>query len=127
MPTKSVHIRVADGDPEECDRATRRLRQELLALDVEDVRPARNGEAPADAKGDPSAVGTLVVDLANSAGLAAIFQLISTWATRGQGRSITVEDGDRKLTIDGAKPDQHQQIIDAFLNADKPGAERDAS
>lgn len=127
MTTMSVHVRVEDSDAEENDRATRQLRQELLALDVEDVRPARDGQTPADAKGTPATVGPLIVDLANSAGLAAIFQLISTWVTRGNGRSITVEDGDRKLTIDGAKSDQHQQIIDAFLSNKPTKTERDAS
>lgn len=124
MRTMSVQVHIAGSDAEQSDRATRQLRRELLELDVEDVRPARHGTAPADAKGDPATTGTLLVDLANSAGLAAIFQLISTWVTRGNGRSITIEDGDRKLTINGADPQQHQQIIDAFVNDTSRTADR---
>lgn len=43
------------------------------------------------------------------------------------GRSITIEDDDRKLTINGADPQQHQQLIDAFVNDTSPTADRRTS
>jgi hypothetical protein len=116
VTTVSVHVH-ADEEPERLDRLTRLLREELLGLDVEDVAPARTGQAPPNARGDAITVGTLIVTLANSAGLVGVCQLLRTWVTRDQGRSITLKNGKRSLEITGANTAQHQQIIDAFLAA----------
>lgn len=117
MDTVSVRVQVDDGDGEETDRATRRLRRELLALDVGDVRPVQGEQAPPGAKGDSATVGGLLVDLANSAGLAALFQLIASWVNRGATRRITVTNSDgRELTLEGGTKEQHQRLIDDYLN-----------
>jgi hypothetical protein len=113
--TVSVHVHV-DENPERLDRLTRLLREELLGLDIDDVTLARNGHAPPGARGDAISVGTLIVTLANSAGLVGVCQLLRTWVTRDQGRRITIKDGKRTLEITGANTAQHQQIIDAFLS-----------
>jgi hypothetical protein len=117
VTTVSVHVH-ADEEPDRFDRLTRLLRQELLGLDVEDVTLARNGQAPPGARGDAISVGTLIVTLANSAGLAGVCQLMRTWVTRDQGRRIVLKNGKRSLEITGANTAQHQQIIDAFLSAE---------
>jgi hypothetical protein len=116
MPTVSIQIKISDSHREETDRLTRQLRQQLLALDVDDVALGRDGQPPAGAKGDAITVGTLVVSLANSAGLAAICQVIRTWVTRDRGRRVIIKDGKRTLDITGTNPAQQQQIIDAFLS-----------
>jgi len=85
-------------------------------LDVDDVALAREADAPPGARGDAITVGTLIVTLANSAGLVSICQLVRTWVTRDQGRRITIKYGKRTLEITGANAAQHQQIIDAFLS-----------
>lgn len=124
-----VHVHTHDGDREETDRATRQLQRELLALDVDDVRPApEEGPAPSGAKGDAVTVGTLLVDLANSAGLAALFQMIASWVSRGPGRSITVKDSDGgELTLEGGTRDQHQQLINDYLSKRPEEDGRDGS
>lgn len=120
MPTVYLHVQTSDGDADETDRRTRQLRQELLALDVDDITLPSTHHAPAGAKGDPISIGTLVVSLANSAALVEICRVVRAWVTRDHGRRITLKDGDRTLEITGANTAQHQQIIDAFVNNTSP-------
>jgi hypothetical protein len=115
VTTVSVHVH-ADEEPERLDRLTRLLREELLTLDVDDVSLARDRQAPPGARGNAITVGTLIVTIANSAGLVGVCQLLRTWVTRDHGRSITLKNGKRSLKITGANTAQHQQIIDAFLS-----------
>jgi hypothetical protein len=122
VTTISLHIS-ADEEPERLDRLTRLFREELLGLDVDGVTLARNGQAPPDARGDAISVGTLIVTLANSAGLVGLCQLARTWVTRDQGRRIIVKNGKRSLEITGTNTAQQQQVIDAFL-ADDDDSER---
>lgn len=125
MPTLSLLVQINNSDNETLDRTTRQLRSELLDLDIQNVRLAEGNTPPPEAKGDASSVGSLVVDLANSAGLAALFQLIGTWVTRSQGRSITVQEGNRRMTIDRATVEQSQQIIDYFTSEKYSNSEND--
>ncbi len=56
-------------DPQEYEKVTRQLRAELKDLDVESVRLVATDTAPARAKGDPVAVGALIVALSASGGV----------------------------------------------------------
>lgn len=114
MRTVSIKLGTIGSDPAEIDRLTHQFRQELLGVDVEMVTVPSAGTA-SGAKGDPVAIGTLVVTLANSAVLASICQLARTWVTRDRGRRIVVKNGDRTLEVDGSSAGQQQQVIDAFL------------
>lgn len=117
MINVSVHVHVEDGGPEDADRATRGLHQELLTLDVDDVRPPQDDHAPSGAKGDAATVGTLLVDVANSTGLTGLLHLIASWVSRDPGRRITVRDSDgRELSLEGGTRAQHQRLIEHYLN-----------
>lgn len=116
----TISVQVSNGDDaEETDWLTRQFRQELLALDTDTVTFAQQDATPAGAKGDLVTTGTLIATLANSAVLASICQLARTWVTRDRGRCIIIKDGDRSLELHGGSPEQHQQVIDAFLSATK--------
>jgi len=119
MRTLRAHIGV-DGDPEEIDRLTVRLRREQLALDVVDVRPATVRGVPG-AKGDASSVGTLVLGLADSVVLTAlvtgICQVLKAWVIRQRDRRVVLADGDRRLELTGVTVEQHDRAIEAFTRA----------
>jgi hypothetical protein len=119
MTTISVQISISGGDTEGTDRLARQFRRELLGLDTDTVTFARLDTAPPGAKGDLVTTGTLIATLANSAVLASICQLARTWVTRDRGRRIIIKDGDRSLELHGGNPEQHQQIVDAFLSVAK--------
>jgi hypothetical protein len=116
LTTVFVRLRTAGGDQEEWSLLASRLRQELLALDVEDVRLARGGEVPQGAKGDPITTGTLVIT-ASAALLPAVGRLIRIWLSRDQGRNATFTAGDRTLKVTSVTAKQQQQIIDEFLKS----------
>lgn len=125
MVTVSIHFETDTDDTAEVDRLSRDLSRELFQGDVEDVEFAREGEAPTGAKGDPVSVGMLIVSLANSAGLVGVCQVVRSWVSRDERRRIVVRAGKRTLEITGASPQQHQQIIDAFLQEEKPKSEKE--
>jgi len=117
-----VHIDAGDADPEETDQLTRQFRTELLGLDVIDANLAADGPGPANAKGDPVTIGTIVVTLANSTALVGVCQLARGWVNRKRGRRVVVKDGDRSLELAEASPEQQQQLIDAFLEEPRKGS-----
>ena len=98
--TDLMTIEVAEdgADAERIDVLTGYLRQELLQLDVDDVRRAREGDAPADARGlDVAAIGALLVTLSGAAtSLTEIVTVVRGWLSRGGGTKRTV-----KISIDG--------------------------
>src|SRR5688500_8765451 len=84
--TSSVQVVVeeAGADSERVDALARTLRAELLALDVDDVQPVSSGAAPPGARAvDALAVGALLVDLSQSAGLVAVIGAVRAWLSRG--------------------------------------------
>jgi hypothetical protein len=114
-----IEVDLQGASDADLDLLTRQLRLELLRLDVDDVVLPSDGQAPPGAKGDAVTVGTLVVSIANSATLSGLIvglcQVLRTWVGRGSNRRVVVRDRDRELELSGATVEQHQQIIDAFL------------
>jgi hypothetical protein len=112
----SAELQVVNDDAAELDLQTRQLREELLMLDLDSVTLGRDVSEPDGAKGDPIAIGTLLMTLGNSAVLAAVCQVVRAWVARGKARHATIKYGkDRTLEITGATTKQQQQLIDAFL------------
>jgi hypothetical protein len=74
-----------DGDEEASAGLARRLRAELLDLDVDAVEPVSADRVPEGAKGLPSLAGTLAVRW-GAAGLTAVLVKVRDWVTRN-GRS----------------------------------------
>lgn len=102
------------------DELTALLREELLQLEISDVRPLPGGSAPAGARGlDAAAVGGLAVALGQSAqGLRAVVTVVVGWLSRGRDdapRSIRMEiDGD-SVEISGVTRMDEARLLDVFI------------
>ncbi len=113
-----VRLRVADGDADEVDQATQQLRRELLALDVDDVRPVSGGPAPDGSRGvDTAQVGALLVALVGTPGLlSATVATVRDWLGRRPHSTVELTlDGDT-LTLSAATPEQQDQLVRAWLD-----------
>jgi hypothetical protein len=112
-----VSVRIHDDgvDGQQLDDLTRRLRDELIELDVA-VDGVRAGDAPAGARSiELAAVGTLLVTLSQSAVLAAIVNAVATWLGQRRQRTVKVEvDGD-VLELSGAASPEQRELLDAWL------------
>ena len=121
MSVVLIEFAEADVDAEDHDLVAGLLRAELLALDVDDVRLVAVEGVPTGAKGAAATTGGLIVSLANSAALGAVLtslvQVLRAWITRGQGRRVTLKDGERSLELTGASVDQQQQAVEAFARS----------
>jgi len=102
-----------DGDREGDDEALRRLRVELLELDIADAGLVPEDEIPPGAKSLSAIAGGLGVKLAVDA-LAAVVRRMWDWATRN-GRTVEVTiDGDT-LKLTGATAEQQERLVAAWL------------
>lgn len=110
----------ADSDQEELAGLARRLRAELLDLDVETVEPLTTGNAPAGAKGLGSLVGVLSVRL-GAAGLKLVLAKIRDWVSRNDRTVEIILDGDT-LKLTGATAQQQEQLINVWLARHAPGS-----
>lgn len=109
-----------DGDREEVAGLVRRLRAELLELDVELVEPVTEATAPPGAKGLAGLAGALSVRL-GAAGLKLVLAKVRDWVTRN-GRSVEVSiDGDM-IKITGATAQQQEQLVGVWLARHAPGS-----
>ena len=88
---------VAPGPDEDLERGSLRLRDELLGLSVDDVRPVTHDEAPPGSRGPSVAeVGTLLVSLGPSLQLLeSVVHSIASWLRRDRSVSAV------KVSIDG--------------------------
>ena len=107
----------ADSDAEELAELTRRLREQLLELDVDAVEPATGGEAPAGSKGvELLAIGGLVIQFAmKSEVLKSVVDATTAWLGRQQGRSVKLTlDGDT-LEVTGVSSDEQRRLVDLWV------------
>jgi hypothetical protein len=109
---------MSESEDEELELITRRLREEILKLDVENVDLVKAGETPKGARsGDVVALGSLLVTLATSGGvIPSLINTVQSWLGRTEkGHSITLEiDGD-KLEVTGISSQKQQQLIDTWI------------
>jgi hypothetical protein len=108
-----------DVGPDDLERLAGRLRDDLLALDVEQVTGASAGPAPAGAKGvEVAELGVLMVTLAKSpALLGQVVTVVRGWLQRRRELAISLEIGDAKLTIGGDLPQaERQRLIDVWVD-----------
>ena len=106
-----------DSDAEELAELTRRLRGQLLELDVDTVEPATGGEAPAGSKGvELMAIGGLVIQFAmKSEVLKSVVDATTAWLGRQQGRSVKLTlDGDT-LEVTGVSSDEQRRLVDLWV------------
>jgi membrane-associated two-gene conflict system component 1 (EACC1) len=111
-------VGTGDTDEEELAYLAGLLRQELLELDVEDVRVARSAaEPPRLAKsGEAIAVGALVVTAAPLL-LRQVLKLIDTWLRNRPLRTVKVELDGRSIELSHASREDQQRLIDLFVDA----------
>ena len=78
-------------------------------------------DAPDGAKGAGTDIGSMIVSLGGSAVLTALVtgvsQVVRTWVTRYEKRTVVIEIGEHKLTLTGGNPEEHDAKVKAFLKA----------
>lgn len=123
----TVHIDAGpEVDDEEQAELVRRLRKDLLELDVEAVDLVPAGEAPAGSKGVPVDWATLAVTVAPGV-LTVMFSTLQSWLTRHDRASVTVERGGEKIVVTGSPSKEQQRLIEDFVSRHKESAAGAAS
>jgi hypothetical protein len=111
-------------DAERSEQLVRRLRGELIELDVESVAHLASGAVPEGAKGtDPVTLGALVVAFSASGGVfTTLIGMLRDWLDRHSGRhriSVTI-DGDT-IELERASTMHQQQLLNAFVRRHSGG------
>jgi hypothetical protein len=114
------------ADAERLDALTGGLRQELLWLDVDDVRRAEGGPVPDGARAvDVAAIGALVVSLGSTAvGLKDVVTVVRGWLSRGDGVKRTVKiqiDGDT-LELSEVSAAEQDRLVALFVDRHGSGS-----
>jgi hypothetical protein len=105
-----------DSDAEEVAQATLHLRRELLDLDVDAAEMAEAGEPPPGSRGvDVTALGALVVNIADSQLLAAVVAAVRSWLAGSPRRSIKLELGGDALELTGVSSREQRRLTDEWL------------
>lgn len=115
-----VSVREADTDAGGTEQLSGLLREELLALDVEQVRPVTGGAAPPGSRGvDVAAVGALLVTLTPTVELLrAVIGTVSAWLGRSRAaRTVELTVGETTLKLTSASQDQQDRLVEEFLRA----------
>jgi hypothetical protein len=93
-----------DADPEDIDRLTRSLREEIAQLDVESAELAASAMPPPGAKSaEALALGAIWVGLVPSL-VPGLVEFLQAWALRGANRTVKVSArvGERALEVEYA-------------------------
>ncbi|MGW4208794.1 hypothetical protein ACWEIJ_12480 [Lentzea sp. NPDC004789] len=110
----TITVTLQHDDPEVLDRQIRLLRDDVRGLDV-DVDFAPGPSAPEGAKGiDPQTLSTIIVAVSGSPVLIQLGRVLAAFVDRGKCKVI-VEDGDRRLEIQGPLDDTGRQAVESFL------------
>jgi hypothetical protein len=120
MTNKSIDLYVQvgggpDADKQDLEELARLLTEELNQLDnVESAEPVREGELPEDAKGVPVAVGTVLVKLAETAGVTALINVIGSWLSRDKSRTLKLQLGESALELTGLSGVEQRELVEWF-------------
>jgi hypothetical protein len=120
-----LQVAGAEGlEPDELASLTEQLREELLDLDVDDVRPVSGGAAPEGSKAiELAALGALIVRLATSPkALLGVVRTVSGWLQRSGARSVHVQIGDDVLEVTGISSEDQHALIDAWIERHTPSS-----
>ena len=104
-------------DPELLDTYSRRLREDILDLDVDSVDYVGQDDAPEGSKGaGASAVGDMILSLAplNNV-IMSVIGAVQSFVNRSHECNITMEIGDNKLIISDMSPKEQQKLVDAWI------------
>ena len=120
---RSVELRVVlepdpRADTDDRERLARQLRNELRALDVDDVSTIEGGPPPEGAKSGAGAVATewLVTLSAGGGVFVTVIATIKDWlGRRAAGHKVVLTiDGDT-LELDAATPVERAELIETFV------------
>ncbi|MGW6279862.1 hypothetical protein [Kribbella sp. NPDC055071] len=115
-----IQLAESGADAERVDQLTGYLRQELLELDVDDVKALPAGDPPPGSRAfEAAVVGGLIVTFAEAAqGVRSVVSSIRAWLARGSGgakRTIRLElDGD-VLELSEVSATEQTRLIELFL------------
>jgi hypothetical protein len=111
-----------DTDPEDRERLGRQLRDELRALDVDEVLPVEGGHAPPGSKGAATLLTEWLVTLSGGGGVfVSVIGTIKAWLGGRAGAnkvSITI-DGDT-LELSSATPAERAELVETFVRRHQP-------
>ncbi|MBV8965118.1 MAG: hypothetical protein JO191_02965 [Mycobacteriaceae bacterium] len=109
-----------EADAVELDESTGRLQDELLELDVDDVRRASIGVPPPGARAaDVTLLGTLLVTLGQQE-IAAVVRVVGDWLARGARRTATLQIGDDVIELTNVSRANQTQLLNVFLARHAP-------
>jgi hypothetical protein len=110
-------------DPEDRERLGRQLRNELRALDVDEVSPVAGSAPPEGAKsGAAVSLAEWLVTLSSGGGVfVTVIATIKDWLSRrGGAHKVTVTiDGDT-LELSSATPVERAELIETFVRRHQP-------
>ncbi|MGY1804018.1 hypothetical protein ACI78T_12155 [Blastococcus sp. SYSU D00922] len=112
-----------DTDPEDRERLGLQLRNELRALDVDEVVQGRGAPPPDGAKGVAAALPELLVTMSAGGGVfVTVLATIRDWLSRrSAGHTVKVTiDGDT-LELDGATQAERDELVATFVRRHQPG------
>jgi hypothetical protein len=112
----TILITEDDADPERVDVLTGYLREELLQLDVDDVRRATGGPPPEGSRSfEVAAIGALLVAASEMAtSLDQIIAVVRKWAGGGP-RTVKITLGGDSLELSNASREQQNELVHAFI------------
>ena len=119
---QTVTLTVSLGDdalPEEVNRATTQLYQELLISEADLVEKLPGDRLEAGAKGDPITLGVIVLALSVAA-TPGIVEMVKSWLARRHLDTVTVKIklGDDEIEFPApasASPDELETLTDRFV------------
>ena len=105
-----------DADDAELEERTIELRQELLALDVQDVRRPPGGPAPEGARagGETALLATLLVTAGQQA-ITLVVGTVAQWLSRGKDRTARLKIGDDSIELTDVSAADQRRMLEAFL------------
>jgi hypothetical protein len=105
-----------EADAEAVAEATRQLRRELLELDVDSVESLRSEDPPPGSRAvDVSALGALVVTIAQTPMLGEIVETVRSWLSRSRQGTIKMELNGDVLELTGISSDEQRRLTDEWL------------
>lgn len=119
LATLAIEVTGDDGaDEEELEELIHGLREELAALDVEQVELAVGGAAPPGSKGvELMALGALIVKLIRTAGgLPTLVGVVASWIERTSARSVRIDMNGDVLEVTGISSSDQRALIEAWLH-----------
>ena len=105
-------------DSELMDNYSRRLREELLELDVDSVEPSSITAAPKGSKGlGLESVGEMILSMAPlEYTVSSVVGAVKSFAGRNQC-NVRVDIGSSSIEVQGTSDDEQRKLVDAFINS----------